>query len=309
MGMETAASSIITVVIPAYNRAGVVSRTLSCIEAQTTRRFSLILVDNNSTDATMAVMQRWADSHRDIPTMVLSEHRRGAAAARNRGLAAVTTPWVMFFDSDDTMQPQHIQRVIDAIDSLGEDYDIMGWDLRYHYPGGTDRLYKFYTRDVQYNCLMHGSMSSQRYCARTELIRRVGCWAEEVGVWDDIELGARLLQATSRIYKIKGTPTADVYVGADSLTIGESPDNISRIDDALVRMEQTLGADRAHWIQLKRMILAGVGARKHSPAAYRLRDDVLRHTPRAYHRCLLRIAFRYTSCGGRGIARLLRPLM
>ena len=307
--MEAATSSIITVVIPAYNRAGVVSRTLSCIEAQTTRRFSLILVDNNSTDATMAVMQRWADSHRDIPTMVLSEYRRGAAAARNRGLAAVNTPWVMFFDSDDTMQPQHIQRVIDAIDSHGEDYDIMGWDLRYHYPGGIDRLYKFYTRDVQYNCLMHGSMSSLRYCVRTALIRSVGGWADEVGVWDDIELGARLLQATSRIYKIKGTPTADVYLGADSLTMGETHDNISRIDAALARMEQTLGAGRAHWIQLKRMIIAGVGAREHSPAAYKLRDDVLRHTPGAYHRCLLRIAFCYTSCGGRGIARLLRPLM
>lgn len=98
---------LLTVVIPVYNRANLVKDTLQSLADQTLQVFDVVLVDNNSTDNSLAVLQQWADEHssHDRRITVLSEAKRGACAARNRGASEVKTPWVMFFDSDDLMDP------------------------------------------------------------------------------------------------------------------------------------------------------------------------------------------------------------
>ncbi|MGN0223934.1 MAG: glycosyltransferase family 2 protein, partial [Muribaculaceae bacterium] len=52
----------LTIVIPVYNRATIVERTLASVAAQTLRPLSVVLVDNNSTDGTLSVLQRWAEA-------------------------------------------------------------------------------------------------------------------------------------------------------------------------------------------------------------------------------------------------------
>ncbi|MDE6485411.1 MAG: glycosyltransferase family 2 protein, partial [Duncaniella sp.] len=96
---------LIDVIIPVYNRASIVEKTLRSIERQTVWPARVILVDNNSTDGTMQVLKRWAEemTGRGLQVKVLSEAMAGAAAARNRGLDASAAEYVMFFDSDDVM--------------------------------------------------------------------------------------------------------------------------------------------------------------------------------------------------------------
>lgn len=49
----------LTIVIPVYNRAGIVGRTLESVQRQTLRPLRVVLVDNNSTDATPEVLRAW----------------------------------------------------------------------------------------------------------------------------------------------------------------------------------------------------------------------------------------------------------
>ena len=119
----------LSIVIPIYNRAEIVCRTLNSIAAQECiEKCKIILVDNNSTDNTIDVLSQWKDSpaaaHLDVT--ILSEHKPGAAAARNCGFNAVDTPWVMFFDSDDEMLPSLIADILDTINTKS-DFDIVGW--------------------------------------------------------------------------------------------------------------------------------------------------------------------------------------
>ncbi|MDE6528594.1 MAG: glycosyltransferase family 2 protein, partial [Muribaculaceae bacterium] len=100
-------ASLITIVVPVYNRAGIVERTLESIRQQSHRPLSVVLVDNNSTDNTPHVLRKWKSEVEapDMQVTIVDEPVAGAPAARNRGLGLTTTPYVMFFDSDDIMTP------------------------------------------------------------------------------------------------------------------------------------------------------------------------------------------------------------
>ena len=163
----------LTVVVPVYNRAGRVGSTLDSLEAQTLRPLRIVLVDNNSTDDTLRVLLDWK-SRVESPSFVVTvveETLPGAAAARNRGLAEVTTPFTMFFDSDDLMAPGHCLRALSGFDD-NPGADIVGWDCSMLSLAGRRNIGRFSDRDVLWDNLFYGSMATQRYAARTALFRQ-----------------------------------------------------------------------------------------------------------------------------------------
>ena len=293
---------ILTVVIPVFNREHKVCATLDTISRQSAKAFKVILVDNASTDNTLSVLDEWAASS-PLDVQVLSEPKRGASAARNRGLRAVDTMWTMFFDSDDTMAPGHLQRVLDAI-GQNPYAEMIGWDINFHYPARTTPIRKPFIAN-QYSSLFDGTTGTQRYCARTALFNKAGGWDPEVGVWDDIELGARLLSRHPMVVKLKGAPTVDVYLNDDSLSQGEQAGNIEELDKSLNRIAKTVGKKGCLWVELKRVIIA---ARSKEPAGRDLYRRIIKRN--TFPRSLLyRLAYFYTRNNGRGIAKILRPVL
>ena len=87
-----------SVVIPTYNRAELVCRAVGSVLAAIGPDDEIIVVDDGSTDDTVARLSAFADTRIRI---VFSPHR-GAGTARNHGIAAATKPLVAFLDSDDT---------------------------------------------------------------------------------------------------------------------------------------------------------------------------------------------------------------
>ena len=77
----------LTIVIPVYNRAGIVGRTLESIEAQSWRPLNVVLVDNGSTDGTYGVLSRWKDSCKasGINVTLVKEPIPGAALPATGG--------------------------------------------------------------------------------------------------------------------------------------------------------------------------------------------------------------------------------
>lgn len=293
----------LTIVIPAYNRAELLPRTLASVAAQSLRPLCVVLVDNASTDSTLDVMCAWAAERHGISVQVLQESTPGAAAARNRGLAAVDTEWTMFFDSDDTMAPDHCARAVANFEGV----DVVGWNVRYH-KGGTSSVQRFYNRDYQYHSLFHGGMSTQRYMARTSLFREAGCWNPDVMYWNDIELGARILSKKPRIRHAGKRITVDMYLQSKSIT---GTDFSSRIEPAKVALREicrTLGDKGPLYTAIKAAILAADSAREGSEAGPRLFKELIRKKG-ACERMLLSAAYHYQKLGGRATARLLRPLI
>ena len=295
--------SKISIVIPVRNRADSVCRTLDSIAAQVYRPLRVIVVDNGSTDGSADTVQHWASQHCDnnLSLTLLSEAQPGACAARNRGLEAVDTPWTMFFDSDDTMRPRHIERAM-AVAEAHPDADIIGWDVLHHC-GHVETRKRFIIRDIVYNNLMHSSFATQRYMARTDLFRRAGAWLPGARLFDDVELGMRLLALKPTVVHAGSDITVDVFVSEDSISAASHAD-ISHMDVAVDAIESRLPDNQRHWVDLRRLIiLACEGAG--DPAASRRAADIIAATPLP-RRWLWRLFYNYSRMGGRGVARIYR---
>lgn len=295
----------ITIVIPVHNRARIVGRTLKSVREQTLRPLRVILVDNGSTDDTHDVLEQWrGETEGDLDVSIITETVPGAAAARNAGLARVETEWTMFFDSDDTMAPEHCQRALES----AADSDIVGWDVRY-YDGKYENVRPFYITDAQYHNLFHGALSTQRYMARTELFRNAGGWDASVLYWDDIELGARILQKNPRIRKIHGTPTVTMFHSDESITGTSYSSRTGRAAHALECIAVTLGPERRLWVDVKHTIFAADCAREGSQEGSKIYKEIMANNTSTGIRLLLRAVYLYRRAGGRGVARLVRILL
>ena len=98
-------SSVVSVIIPTYNRAHLVTQALDSVWAQTHRPLECIVVDDGSTDDTVSVVTDWKRDHYgdSFSMQVLRQENQGAPAARNHGLEAATGEYVLFLDSDDLL--------------------------------------------------------------------------------------------------------------------------------------------------------------------------------------------------------------
>jgi glycosyltransferase involved in cell wall biosynthesis len=94
----------ISVIIPAWNRAGEVCHAIDSALAQTLPPLEIIIVDDGSTDETAEVLAHYGDRIR-----VVRQHNQGVAAARNAGIAAARGDLLAFLDSDDVWRPRKLE--------------------------------------------------------------------------------------------------------------------------------------------------------------------------------------------------------
>ena len=108
----------VSVVIPAYNAAPYIARCLAGLAAQEDAPpFEVLLVDNNSTDDTVAIAERHAAEHPWL--RVLRESKQSAYAARNRGMAEAQGDTLVFTDPDCVPRPDWLARLTAQIDEPG----------------------------------------------------------------------------------------------------------------------------------------------------------------------------------------------
>jgi glycosyltransferase involved in cell wall biosynthesis len=97
---------LVSVVVPAYNAARTLPTTVRSVLGQTMEDLEVIVVDDGSSDNTVAV----ADSIEDPRLRVVRRENGGASAARNSGIQEARGIWVAFLDSDDVWLPTKLDR-------------------------------------------------------------------------------------------------------------------------------------------------------------------------------------------------------
>ncbi len=90
----------VSVVVPAYNAEAHLKECLDSILSQD-EVGEVIVVDDGSTDDTLLLARKFADS--DCRVTVLHQNNSGVSAARNAGMGAASMPWLAFVDADDTI--------------------------------------------------------------------------------------------------------------------------------------------------------------------------------------------------------------
>ena len=148
----------VSVIMPVYNAAKTLRRSLDSISAQTFRDFEVVFADDCSTDNTPQMIKDYAENSGIPCRIVRAEKNGGVAAARNLGLDNASGDYLAFVDADDVIDPEALGKAIAAAEA--NDADIVGWDwtLGFETNGRYMRQYDYGTPIEALKHLMGGTM-------------------------------------------------------------------------------------------------------------------------------------------------------
>lgn len=203
-----------TVVVPLYNYAGHVAEALASAADQTEERLDLVVVDDRSTDESLAVVLDWLRSR---PTrfnrVVVARNKAnsGLGLTRNVGFDLADTPWVLPLDADNRLLPECVEACLRAIKASG---------AAYAYPalrqfGEASGLMGVHDYDPV-------RLSIGNYIDAMALVARAA-WAAAGGYdhvrsgWEDFDLWCNLAERGLRGVRVPGDPLAEYRVHATSM--------------------------------------------------------------------------------------------
>ena len=104
---------LVSIVMPTYNRADTIERAIRSVQAQTFTDWELIVIDDGSTDDTVAHIENLEPRMR-----LLRQENRGFVGARNTGLSASKGRYLAFLDSDDEWLPHHLELAVAFLEAF-----------------------------------------------------------------------------------------------------------------------------------------------------------------------------------------------
>jgi glycosyltransferase involved in cell wall biosynthesis len=113
----------VSVIIPAYNRAGSLPRAVQSVKIQDFDDYEIVICDDASTDNTVEVAQQMAAVDPKIKIVQL-EQNHGAAAARNGAMQAASGKYFAFLDSDDEWLPGKLTRQVEIMEKTAPDVGV-----------------------------------------------------------------------------------------------------------------------------------------------------------------------------------------
>jgi glycosyltransferase involved in cell wall biosynthesis len=249
----------LSVVIPTYNRAELLTATLESVFAQTVGDFELILVDDGSTDHTRQVAQGFDERLRYV-----WQANRGVGAARNHGIRVAAAPWVACLDSDDLWLADKIERDLDAARRQPE-AEVLYGGVRF-FRGSTvtgARFPRLAGRDVLKTLSLQNAFSVGAVTVRRESLLAVGGFREDrlLGASADWDLWVRLAAR----YRLAPTGAASLLVREHADNMMHDPEKMERAMRAAVEsfLTDAVAGPRlrslASRIQSRMLLYAAVG--------------------------------------------------
>ena len=104
---------IFSVIIPLYNKAPYVRKTVESVLSQTFRDYELTIIDNGSNDGSSEIVAEFTDPRVRI---VRLEENVGVSNARNKGVSLSTSPYITFLDADDWWEPTFLEEMAGLIE-------------------------------------------------------------------------------------------------------------------------------------------------------------------------------------------------
>jgi len=98
----------VSVVIPTYNRANIISRTINSVLNQTFQNFEIVIIDDGSSDDTEQIIKKFNDER----VKYIKQQNSGPSNARNNGIKKAEGRYIAFLDSDDEWLPQKLEKQV-----------------------------------------------------------------------------------------------------------------------------------------------------------------------------------------------------
>lgn len=311
---------MVSIIIPVYNRADLVVRTLQSVLAQTLRPLEVVLVDNNSADDTLSVLQDFKTKHDapDFRVTVATEPQPGAARARNLGAKLSHGEWLLFFDSDDTMEPDAVECFLKVAEDNNAEM-VAGRADRLNLDG-TKNEKPYYKHDLLVNNIFHASMCPLQCCLLSRsLCERAEWWNAGLLTWDDWEFSMRLLLQNPAVAFCDDAIKVHIFLQRQSITGTEFSSKAGTWEAAIDAVERAVrqAVDLPHrerllkYIDFRRVALSGAyigeGRRDLARPLFEKAYNNVRHDRTA--RWLYPLLRSYIAAGGRGASHIVKRLV
>jgi len=177
----------VSVITPCYNGSAFLATTLRSVLSQTQPPLEIIVVDDGSTDDSVAIAEAFGP-----PVRVLRQPNQGESVARNCGIAEATGTHVLFLDADDLLAPEALEHLIRALDGRPGAVALMGcaWfeeDPAAPYSTLESRRQSFFPAIIESNFAPPHS-----WLAPITLIRQVGGFYEPLRWFEDWDMWWRV---------------------------------------------------------------------------------------------------------------------
>jgi glycosyltransferase involved in cell wall biosynthesis len=194
--------TLVSILIPAYNAAQWINETLESALAQTWPLKEIIVVDDGSTDNTLALTK----TYESATVKVISQTNQGASAARNRAVREAQGDFIQYLDADDLLDPRKIETQVARL--LGDAPGLVAscqWG-RFYNSIGDAKFNKeptwhdmspldFLLLHCNYNFMMHPAA----WLLPRAVADKAGAWDERLSLNDDGEYFCRALLSSRGI--------------------------------------------------------------------------------------------------------------
>ena len=219
---------LVSILIPAYNAGPWIADTIRSALAQTWLHKEIIVVDDGSTDNTLAVARSFAADG----VTVVTQKNSGASAARNRAYSLCRGDFIQWLDADDLLAPDKISRQMELAEPGGDRRILFssewGW-FRHRVsraefiatPLWADLMPKEWLRRKMAG---NAHMQPATWLVSRELTEAAGPWDERLSLDDDGEYFCRVLLASAGVRFVPGAKCFYRMSGSGSLSSVDQSD-------------------------------------------------------------------------------------
>lgn len=183
--------SLISVIVPAYNAATTIKETLDSVCRQTLSNIEIIVINDQSTDATLDCIAQLKDSR----LKVFSYPHGGVSASRNRGIACAESEFIAFLDADDIWTEDKLECQVQALQHNPDAALAYSWTDYLDESGRFLRSgdHVSWNGDVYQHLLVRNFLDNgSNPLIRKEVLVSVGGFNESLSCGEDWELWVRL---------------------------------------------------------------------------------------------------------------------
>ncbi|MCX4270063.1 MAG: glycosyltransferase family A protein [Lachnospiraceae bacterium] len=149
--------SLVTFIVPAYNVQDYIVECLESIMNQTSPNYDVVIVNDGSTDEhTTEICEKYKEN---FPKKIkyVYQKNKGLGAARNTGMKYVTTPWLVFLDSDDWIMPNYVEEFEKELKKFSEKQIDLFFTLPIIYENITGGCRDWYDKNLFYQIFYEGN--------------------------------------------------------------------------------------------------------------------------------------------------------
>ena len=193
---QAASPAPISVLLSVHNGAKTLDRCLESIAYQTLPDIHIICIDDASTDDSKNILENWQKKFGEHMTILRNDKNLGLTLSLNRGIDAVTTPFIARIDADDWWEPTKLEKQA-AFLATHSEYGVVGTNYVNHTPMQEKKITLPETDgEIKKIIFWHNPFAHSAVMYRTDVICEAGKYNPSVPYAQDYELWVRCFAQT-----------------------------------------------------------------------------------------------------------------